>query len=76
MIAANSVWSKKLGNIKCRGQCLGASGWLPMSHGGDPDSPPSQLTGLIRKFAEFCSLEGKPGLPTAAIYDTKHIQNT
>jgi len=73
IIAANSVWSKKLGNIKCIGQCLGARGWLPVSHGGGPDSPPSRLTGLIRMFAEFCSLEGKPGhylrLPTAAIYN-------
>jgi len=41
IIAGNSVWSEKLGNIKCRVQCLGASGWLPVSHGGGPDSPPS-----------------------------------
>ena len=59
IIAANSVWSKKLGNIKCREQCLGASGWLSVSHCGGPDSPPFQLTGLFRKLTEFYSLEGK-----------------
>ena len=61
IITANSVWSKKLGNIKCRGQCLGASGCLPVSHVRGPDSLLSQLTDLFSKFAEFCSLEGKPG---------------
>ena len=61
IITANSVWSKILGNIKCREQCLGTSGWLPISHCGGPDSPPYQLTTLFRKLTEFCSLEGKPG---------------
>jgi hypothetical protein len=44
-----------------------------------PDSPPFQPTGLVRKLTEFCNLVGKPGhylcLPTAAICNTKHIQN-
>ena len=56
IITANSVWSKKLGIIKCRGQCLGTSGWLPVSHVVGPDSPPSQLIGLISKFSEFCNI--------------------